>query len=362
MSKQSPRPTIGLAMIVRNEAAIIERCLGSVRPLIDTWTIIDTGSTDDTIAAITGALEGIPGQVISKPWRDFSSNRNELLELARPTADYLLLLDADMTVRICATDPLTELTAPAYDILVEAGIRYRMPYLISSAAECTYVGRTHEYLSFASSEASPVTPVALDDIVLTHLGDGGSKSDKFQRDLALLEDDARSDPNNARTMFYLAQTRENLGDGPGAIAAYRRRIELGGWEEEIFWSMYKSACILESRGDWPSAAQMFITAWEFRPTRLEPILHLARGYRESGAFSTALMWAERGKSLTYPEGERLFVERWVYDWGFDLELAVCAWWNGQRTFAEAMWTTLLARNDLTDSARAVIEANLLLPS
>ena len=359
MPQQSPRPTIGLAMIVRNEAQIIERCLGSVRPLIDTWTIIDTGSTDNTIAAITGALEGIRGQVITKPWRDFSSNRNELLELARPTADYLLLLDADMTVRICATDPLNELTAPIYDILVEAGIRYRMPYLISSDVECVYVGRTHEYLSFSDSE---ISPVAINDIEFSHHGDGGSKSDKFQRDLALLEDDARADPNNPRTMFYLAQTREHLGDGPGAIAAYRRRIELGGWDEEIFWSMYKSACILESSGDWPSAAQMFITAWEFRPTRLEPIMHLAAGYREKGAFVTALMWAERGRSITYPDSERLFVERWVYDWGFDLELAVCAWWNGQHKFADAMWITLLARNDLTESARQIIEANLLLPS
>ncbi|MGW8788902.1 glycosyltransferase, partial [Heyndrickxia sporothermodurans] len=42
------RKTICLSMIVKNEASVIRRCLDSVRPLIDTWVIIDTGSTDGT--------------------------------------------------------------------------------------------------------------------------------------------------------------------------------------------------------------------------------------------------------------------------------------------------------------------------
>jgi len=40
--------TIGLSMIVRNEAAVILRCLDSVRPLLDAVVIEDTGSTDGT--------------------------------------------------------------------------------------------------------------------------------------------------------------------------------------------------------------------------------------------------------------------------------------------------------------------------
>ena len=37
--------TINLCMIVKNEAHVIERCLASVLPLIDKWSIVDTGST-----------------------------------------------------------------------------------------------------------------------------------------------------------------------------------------------------------------------------------------------------------------------------------------------------------------------------
>ena len=356
MSLSKSRPSLGLAMIVRDEALIIERCLGSVLHLIDTWTIIVTGSQDNTIALIKETLAGIPGNVITKPWRDFSTNRNELLEVARPTADYLLLLDADMTVQVNEPEPFTQLTAPAYDILVEAGIRYRMPYLISSQVDCQYLGRTHEHLAIADN----IMPTPLDSIAIHHIGDGGSKANKFQRDLNFLEADALSNPTDTRTMFYLAQTRENLGDRPGAIAAYRRRIELGGWEEEVFWSMYRSACILDSSGDWPAAAQMFITAWEYRPNRLEPILQLARGYRESGAMMTALMWIERGRHIDFPSNDRLFVDTWIYLWGFDLESAACMWWNGDHEGATAIWLRLLERTDLPESARAVVTSNLAL--
>lgn len=355
MITDAQRPRIGLAMIVRNEAHIIERCLGSVRGLIDTWTIIDTGSTDDTVALIRECLDGVPGSVHSRPWRDFSTNRNELLHLSRPTADYLLLLDADMTIRIECENPLSDLSARIYDLLVESGLQYRMPYLVASKVNCQYIGRTHEYLAYSESDG-PAVPY--DGIVISHLGDGGNRETKLQRDLGLLESDAYAKPEDARTFFYLAQTRESLGDTSGAIAAYRRRIELGGWEEEVFWSMYRCGLLLHSADDWPAAAQMLITAWEYRPHRVEPLVHLARGYRESGAYSAALLWAERASKIPLPTTDRLFVEPWMYSWGVGMELAASAWWCGDHAGAAVIWRELLHRPDIPPATRATIEANL----
>ena len=117
-SRSPSRPTIALCMIVRNEAAILPRCLRSVRPLIDAWVICDTGSSDGTQEVIARELADVPGELHETTWVDFGHNRSELLELARGGADYLLLLDADMTVRVDATLP--ELSADAY-LLREAG-------------------------------------------------------------------------------------------------------------------------------------------------------------------------------------------------------------------------------------------------
>ena len=66
-----------LCMIVKNESKIIERCLNSVKPLIDYVCIIDTGSTDDTVDVINNWMKsnGVDGQVVFEPWKDFAYNR-----------------------------------------------------------------------------------------------------------------------------------------------------------------------------------------------------------------------------------------------------------------------------------------------
>ena len=86
-------PTLSLAMIVKNEAANLGRCLESVRGLVDEMVVVDTGSEDGTpaLAQAHGARLG------HFPWRDdFAAARNASLELCR--GDWILLLDADEAV------------------------------------------------------------------------------------------------------------------------------------------------------------------------------------------------------------------------------------------------------------------------
>src|SRR6187399_3263414 len=87
------RPSVCLTMIVKNETAVVERCLRSVRPFVDCWSIVDTGSTDDTPRLIAAALADLPGELHERPWSDFGHNRTEALALARGRADYSLVID-----------------------------------------------------------------------------------------------------------------------------------------------------------------------------------------------------------------------------------------------------------------------------
>ena len=84
-------------MIVRNEAHVIEQALDSVASWIDSWVIVDTGSTDatrDVVRAWFGA-RGIPGHLHERAWTDFGTNRSEALRLCDGVADYALVMDAD---------------------------------------------------------------------------------------------------------------------------------------------------------------------------------------------------------------------------------------------------------------------------
>src|SRR5215213_7941349 len=113
--------TICLNMIVRNEATVIRRCLDSVRPLIDSWVIVDTGSTDGTQSIIREHLRDLPGELFERPWVDFGHNRNEALELGRGRAEYLFFIDADEVLVLHDRFELPRLTHGGYECQMRLG-------------------------------------------------------------------------------------------------------------------------------------------------------------------------------------------------------------------------------------------------
>src|SRR4030095_16475872 len=110
--------TICLNMIVKDESPVIRRCLESVRPLIDHWVIVDTGSSDDTRELIREILKDLPGELHERPWQDFAHNRSEALALARGHGDYVLVIDADEVVEITPDFQLPQLTCDSYNVQI----------------------------------------------------------------------------------------------------------------------------------------------------------------------------------------------------------------------------------------------------
>ncbi len=83
-------PSIAAALIVRDEARSIVRCLESVRSWVDHIVVLDTGSQDDTV----DLARGCGAQLYQLDWPDnFSIARNHALDLA--DADWNLIIDAD---------------------------------------------------------------------------------------------------------------------------------------------------------------------------------------------------------------------------------------------------------------------------
>jgi glycosyltransferase involved in cell wall biosynthesis len=341
-----------LAMIVRNEAQVIARCLNSVKSLIDSWIIIDTGSTDATPSIIRHELKDIPGVLYDREWKNFGHNRTELLNLVQGTADYAMLLDADITVENLGFSR-NQLTTDLYEVKVSDAYTYNMPYIVRTSLPWRYEGLTHEYITCDM----PTNRDFLPTLVFHHHADGGTRPEKFQRDKRLLEESVRNNSGDTRAMFYLAQTRQNLGDKPGALAAFRKRIEMGGWDEEVFWSLYQVGHILSSQQDWPLAMQAYMSAWEYRPTRAEPLFRIAEGLRIRNHHHNALLWCDKAKTIPLPD-DRLFVEKWIYDWGIDFERSVCLWWSGDVEASQEISRLLLTRDDLPDNYRTSVNHNL----
>jgi glycosyltransferase involved in cell wall biosynthesis len=345
-----PPPTIALCMIVRDEAPVIGRCLESVLPLIDSWQICDTGSCDSTREIIASTLGHLPGQLHERPWRDFGWNRTELMTLATGSADYLLLLDADMTLDW--RGPLPPLQADAYLLRHAGELAYAIPRLVRGSRRWHYEGSTHEYLACDGQYDQTV----LEALVVEHHADGGRRADKFARDATLLERDIARRPDDVRATFYLAQTYRDLGEDVRAIELYKRRAALGGWDEEVFYSVYQAGVLL-ARHDDDRATDMLLAAWQSRPHRAEPLYELVRLLRYRGLHRTAHRYARQAVEIPYPD-DLLFVHRWIYDWGLRFELAVASYWVGDVDTALTLSQALLAEARLPGEVEAAVRENI----
>jgi predicted GH43/DUF377 family glycosyl hydrolase len=307
-------------MIVRDEAQVIERCLRSVLPLLDYWVICDTGSVDGTPGLVAQILAEVPGELHHRPWRDFGRNRTELMELARGSADYLLLLDADMIVT--ADGPLADLSSDAYLLRCGDDFEYWIPRLVRGDRPWHFTGATHEYLDSGDSYSSE----KLATLQCVHFADGGSRADKLPRDLALLTAQLAEQPDDERTVFYLAQTHRDLGNRAQAIAFYQRRAQLGGFEEERFYAAYQAGA-LTAETDPVAALPLLLAAWQLRPSRAEAPLEIAHLARDQGWHQLAYAVTAAALQLE-PADDRLFVHRWAHEWGLLFEHAIACYWIG----------------------------------
>ncbi|MGN6396189.1 MAG: glycosyltransferase [Mucilaginibacter sp.] len=316
--------TICLNMIVRNEAAVIGRCLASVLPVIDYWVICDTGSTDGTPDVITEALAAVPGELHHHAWVNFGVNRTMAMKIAEKKADYVLLIDADMVLNVHRQFKAA-LNANAYLLRYTGSLDYWQTMLVDARFNWEYVGPTHEYIHSRLGSRGE----KLDAISLTHFADGGERAEKFARDIRLLEAALATEPGNTRYMFYLAQSYANSGGYAQAINWYRKRIAAHGWDEERWYSMYQLAIMLEKSG---AATEMvmsaYLQAYEYRPSRAEPLYHLAKMLRGKQRYSLAMLYIEKAVKMPYPQ-DILFIEKSVYDYLALFEYAICAHYAGE---------------------------------
>jgi len=348
-------------MIVKDEAAIIERCLAAVAPWIDAYAVHDTGSTDGTPEIVRSFFErhGVPGRVTHGRFEDFSQARNESLDAARHTAaaydaDYLLLCDADMELIVEEAGFRGSLAAAAY--LVDqhaAGLHYANVRLVRADAGARYEGVTHEYLDLGSAERQTLGGVWF----LDH-AEGSSRHVKFERDLALLDRALAAEPDNARYVFYRAQTLRDLGRDREAVAAYEHRAALGGWEEESWYSLLQVAVLRERLGD-PDGEVLaaYLAAYEHRPSRAETLVELARHLREHARHHLAHVFATRAVQLDRPD-DLLFVVPECYGWRARDELSVASYWVGRYDESAALAEAVLADPLLPAEHRPRVEQNL----
>lgn len=338
----APHPaeaSIVLIMIVKNEGAIIQRLMRSCLGIVSGFCICDTGSTDDTVAKVSQFAKSVnlPFAVPRHKWKNFGVNRSLSFAEGVKFCDaqgwdrsrtFGLLLDGDMVLKPQAS--AEAIMASIRDkkgvamLQRNGGVEYFNMRLVRFDCPWRCVGATHEFWACAGDQSLCNERLDPSLMFIEDVNDGGAKADKFERDIRMLTEELATQPRNHRTLFYLAQSYQNSGKPEAAIPLYERRIEAGGWAEEVWYSHLSIARCHLNLKNVVDAEYWYNKAIALNPKRAEPYFELARLFRETVQPFKAWHYCERGVLLAKPE-EGLFVESDVYEFRLKHEMTMISY-------------------------------------
>lgn len=223
--------TLSLCMIVKNEEAILERCLAAVADAVDEMVIVDTGSTDRTVEI----AESFGARVLHREWDgDFAAPRN--VGFAAATCDWFLVLDADEVLAAGDAPKLRELLSHVWREAIfvvetnhtgalddETAVVHDAMRLYRNRPEYRYSGRLHEQMGGLPEnqpERLEVSTVGIDHY--GYLDAVRVEKDKQHRNLELLERQSEEGEDSPFHSFNLGSEQMAMGK-PAAAAEHFER-------------------------------------------------------------------------------------------------------------------------------------------
>jgi hypothetical protein len=335
----SSEPRVGLVMIVKDEEALIERALRSARPFINTWTIVDTGSTDKTKEIIQRVMGDMPGLLADRPWTNFGHNRSEALKLAEDHMDWAIMMDADDTME--GTVPSAHLWKRTdvdgmYMSLQHGQMRHKRVQVMRLASGWSYKGVLHEIAT--CKQVKPRIELLPEETYMITRCEGvrSRNPNKYKDDAELLLKEWESGNKAPRTLYYMAQSYRDAGMKPEAIARYHEYLDISGaGVQEKYMALMSLSTLVDDPVTRTAIAWQGI---ELVPTRLEvPYAYLTRWRQEGlkmGLQQFAIASILSGRK---PAVSDIYTNPLIYEWGMDNELmgaaAEVGRWNVARDTA-----------------------------
>lgn len=259
-------PSISVCMIVRDEEAVLARCLSSLGDLASQLVVVDTGSQDRTVEiARSFGAEVYPFQWVD----DFSAARNESLRHAR--GDWIFWIDADDELSAEAVAQIKNAVVSEQADAYVCRVANRLPNgtedivphtrIFRNGLGIRFHGRVHESV-WTDIIAKGLK--ALDtDIVIVHHGyeaDWAVLRSKHERNLAYVEQELERYPDNPGLLCYFGMAKMGVGDIAAGEAALRRVIELPPTDVRFdsfrFWAWASLIRLYMAREEDETARQM----------------------------------------------------------------------------------------------------------
>lgn len=368
MPQRTDKKTICLNMIVKNESAIIRDTLENIitHVPLDYYVISDTGSDDNTADIIKQFFDekGIPGEIHHDEWVNFAHNRNCALQHAQGKTDYVLIFDADDRFEGNFVLP-EELTSDRYYLRMANSVTganvYFRTLMFRNDGSFYWRGVLHEFVE--QRKKTVVEQKIFGDyyVISGRFGARSNNPQKYFHDAQVLENAFYSPEDEDlkdRYAFYTAQSYRDADMPQKAIEWYAKRANLGGWYEEVYYSLLQISLLkIELNAPLDEVQNLLLAAYEYRPQRAESLYHLARQLRLHDKIKLAYIYATVAANTPLNK-DILFVDHSVYEWKAKDELAVSAYWVGNYQLCYDLCVELLANPAIPESNKQRFAQNL----
>jgi len=234
-----------LVMIVKNSGSILRSCLEENKKFVDYWTILDTGSTDNTREIIKELLQDVKGKLYEEEFIDFATTRNRSLELSSKTCKYTIILDDSYIIN--GGNKLRKLLKNSKSKCFSIKIGnlkdnylqndYFSNRIIKTSENLQYIYKVHEYINIDKKNVHIIDDP---DIFINDIETMEHKNrtvNRYNKDIELLLSDLKEKPNDYHLLYYLGKTYYNLENYDNACK-YFKILEKSNHTEYLFSSKY----------------------------------------------------------------------------------------------------------------------------
>lgn len=265
---------LSVAMIVKNEEAMLARCLDSVKDA-DEIIIVDTGSVDKT----RDIAQEYTDKVYYSMWcDDFAHSRN--FALLQATGNWVLSIDADEVLEEGGIEKIRQLlftTKNAIGInMVAANNSYHVPRLFRNIPSVQWEGRIHEIINVRDFDKC--------DVKITYGSSPAHVLDP-RRNIRILEKSHEDDPENTRIMFYLGREYGYYKEWEKAEGILEKYLLTATWLPEKADAHFMLALCYwyDGKGNGEKTRENCLKAMNINANFKAPILLMAEASFESNA-------------------------------------------------------------------------------
>jgi len=301
---------INLCIMVKNAGPQFEQMLIDNLHIIDRWTILDTGSTDETIDIINRVLVGKKeGQLYQEPFINFRESRNRLLDLAAISCKYNIILDDTYLVKGKLREFLTEVRSDQYSNSFTLYIKsddtiYGSNRIIRSDSGLRYIHTIHEVIT-DKNNINVVIPEECAFIFDKRFDYMEKRTmERKQLDLKLLYEEVEENPNDPRAYYYLAQTYNSLEDYENAYKYFLKRAEFtnSGFIQERVDALFEAARVANFKLNkpWSECEELYNRCFKVDDSRPESLYFIGTHYYFENNYKIAYEYFKKAFEKGFP--------------------------------------------------------------